>query len=79
MNPPRLSTPRLKSFAVKYHWFRSHLSDASIVIQSIGTDLQRANVLTKPLTRFMFEDERERPPRSVRGRVSQKSTQTNHV
>jgi transposase InsO family protein len=81
-NPPRL-TPRSKSIAVKYHWFRSHLSESSIVIQSIGTDLQRANILTKPLTRFKFEHEREMlmgwPPRSVRGRVSRESTQTMRV
>jgi hypothetical protein len=81
-NPPRL-TPRSKSIAVKYHWFRSHLSESSIVIQHIGTDLQRANILTKPLSRFQFEKEREMflgwPPRSVRGRVSRESTQTNRV
>jgi hypothetical protein len=82
MSPPRL-TLRSKSIAVKYHCFWSHLSDASIVIQSIGTDLHPTNILTKPLTRFKFEHGHEMlmgwPPRSVRGRVSWESTQTNRV
>jgi hypothetical protein len=67
-NPPQL-TPRSKSITIKYHWFRSHLSNSSIVIRHIDTDLQRANILTKPLTRFQFEREREMlmgwPPRLV--------------
>jgi hypothetical protein len=76
-NPPRL-TPRSKSIAIKYHWFRSHLSESRIVIRHIGTDLQRANILTNALTRFQYEREREMllgwPSRSARGRVSLVST-----
>jgi len=46
-DPPRL-TPRSKSLAVKYHWFRSHLSD-SIVISDIDTKDQKGDGFTKPL------------------------------
>jgi len=46
-DPPRL-TPRSKSLAVKYHWFRSHLSD-SIVISDIDSKLQKGDGFTKPL------------------------------
>jgi hypothetical protein len=78
-NPPCL-TPRSKSIAVKYHWFRSHLSESTITIQHIGTDLQCANILTKALTRLKFKHEREMmmgwPPRSVRGLVSLVSKHT---
>ena len=46
-DPPQL-TPRSKSLAVKYHWFRSHLSD-SIVISDINTKDQKGDGFTKPL------------------------------
>ncbi|MCA1806868.1 MAG: hypothetical protein LC687_03260, partial [Actinobacteria bacterium] len=35
-DPPRM-TPRSKSLAVKYHWFRSHLSPSSIMIKSVAS------------------------------------------
>ena len=46
-DPPRL-TPRLKSLAVKYHWFRSHLSDL-IALSDIDTKDQKGDGFTKPL------------------------------
>ena len=52
-DPPRL-TPRSKSMAVKYHWFRSHLSPSSIVIKPVGTNENMADALTKPLPREKF-------------------------
>ena len=52
-DPPRM-TPRSKSLAVKYHWFRSHLSPESIVIQDIESAKQKADGFTKPLTTEMF-------------------------
>jgi hypothetical protein len=54
---PGRGTPRSKHYAVKLHWFRSKLvSDGShqIKVVQISTDLQRANILTKGLTRFKF-------------------------
>jgi hypothetical protein len=48
IDPPRM-TPRSKSIVVKYHWFRSHLSKDTIVMQYCPSKLQRANILTKPL------------------------------
>ena len=55
-DPPRL-TPRSKSIAVKYHWFRQHLG-TNILMKSIDSPLNRANILTKPLPRELFERER---------------------
>ena len=55
-DPPRL-TPRSKSIAVKYHWFRQHLG-TEILMKSIDSPLNRANILTKPLPRELFERER---------------------
>jgi hypothetical protein len=56
-DPPRL-TPRSKSIAVKYHWFRSHLKKGEIEIRYIETKSQRANILTKPLVKALFHLER---------------------
>jgi hypothetical protein len=55
-NPPRL-TPRSKHIAVKYHWFREHLSD-KITIKAIATENQKADIFTKALTRVQFEKAR---------------------
>ena len=52
-DPPRL-TPRSKSLAVKYHWFREHLSDATIVIRQIASELQKGDGFTKPLVLTKF-------------------------
>jgi hypothetical protein len=56
-DPPRL-TPRSKSIAVKYHWFREHLKQGEIEVKAIETKLQRANILTKPIAKTQFEEER---------------------
>ena len=57
-DPPRL-TPRSKSIAVKYHWFRSHLKPGEIEIKSIPSLDQKANIMTKPLTEHSFRRERQ--------------------
>ena len=57
-DPPRL-TPRSKSIAVKYHWFREHLKSDSIVMKSIDSAHNRANILTKPLAWRDFIMERK--------------------
>ena len=51
-DPPRL-TPRSKSLAIKYHWFRSHLgrkNGKGIVIDDVASALNKADFLTKSLT-----------------------------
>jgi hypothetical protein len=56
-DPPRM-TPRSKSIAVKYHWFRQHLGP-SIVMQHAPSKQMLANILTKPLPRQQFQEERD--------------------
>ena len=48
-------TNRTKYFLVKWHFFWSHVRDGSIHIQKIDTQSQRADYLTKGLTREAFE------------------------
>ena len=47
-DPPRM-TPRSKSLAVKYHWFRSKLSPTTIVVKYVGTHDNVADIFTKSL------------------------------
>jgi hypothetical protein len=47
-------TPRTKHIALKYHHFRSFVSNGSIDIEHIGTSEQTADLLTKPLTTEIF-------------------------
>jgi hypothetical protein len=53
-DPPRM-TPRSKSIAVKYHWFREHLVPGLIEIQAIGTKEQAADIFTKATPQATFE------------------------
>ena len=48
-------TPRSKHYAVRTHWFRSHLIPNQVEIVKIDTAIQRADILTKPLGRKQFE------------------------
>jgi len=55
-DPPRL-TPRSKSLAVKYHWFRSHIgrnNGKGIVLEDVRSKLNKADFLTKALARDAF-------------------------
>ena len=58
---PGQYTPRSKHYAVKYHWFRSHLSDTTnrTSVEHIDSHSQKADVLTKSLTKTTFESIRE--------------------
>ena len=47
-------TPRTKHIAIKYHHFRSFVSDGSIVINPIDTSEQLADIFTKPLKEKSF-------------------------
>ena len=55
---PGHSTPRSKHYAIRLHWFRSHLSDTTVV-KKIDTKEQRADMLTKGLGTQLFERLRE--------------------
>jgi len=52
-------TARTKHIGIKYHWFRSEIKPNEIEILRVSTDLQRADIFTKGLTRFEFEDKRK--------------------
>jgi hypothetical protein len=47
-DPPRM-TPRSKSLAVKYHWFRSKLSPTTIVVTYVPSGDNVADIFTKAL------------------------------
>jgi hypothetical protein len=53
---PGRMTPRSKHYGVKYHWFRSHVQDPdnNISIVRIDTTIQKADILTKGLTKETF-------------------------
>ena len=51
---PRMR-PRTKHIAVKYHFFREHIQNGNINIEPIDTNIQVADILTKPLPRPAFE------------------------
>jgi hypothetical protein len=53
MEPGRM-TPRSKHYAVKYHWFRSHLVPTKVTIEKIDTNLQKADIFTKGLRTEKF-------------------------
>jgi hypothetical protein len=55
MEPAGRIRPRSKHYAIKYHWFRSHLKPNNIEIHKINSNHQRANNLTKGLTKDKFE------------------------
>jgi Reverse transcriptase (RNA-dependent DNA polymerase) len=58
MEPGR-NTPRSKFYAIRYHWFRSHLKPNEIELQYIDTSLQKADMLTKSLPANTFEFNRK--------------------
>ena len=54
-----LMTSRTKHIGIKYHWIRSKIQPNSIDIRPIDTEQQRANIVTKGLTRYEFEVKRK--------------------
>jgi hypothetical protein len=58
MDPGR-HTPRSKHYAVKMHWFRSHLKPNKVEIEKIDTNAQRADIMTKSLRTAKFQAIRE--------------------
>ena len=62
-DPPRM-TPRSKSLAVRYHWFRSHLkvdekTGNGIRIVDVASALNKADFLTKALVKEPFLSNRK--------------------
>ena len=47
-------TPRTKHIAIKYHHFRSFVADETIIINSIDTKEQLADIFTRPLPEKSF-------------------------
>ena len=47
-------TPRSKHYAIKQHWFRSHLKPNTVEVKRISTNEQRADILTKGLGKIQF-------------------------
>lgn len=58
LEPGRM-TPQSKHYAVKYHWFRSHLKENETTIQKIDTKDQKADIFTKGLRKDQFESIRK--------------------
>jgi hypothetical protein len=54
LEPGRI-TPRSKHYAVRTHWFRSHLAPNQIEITHVESARQKADILTKPLGKTRFE------------------------
>ena len=51
---PGQHTPRSKFYDSKVHWFRSHLEPNRISVEKISTELQLADIFTKPLPTEVF-------------------------
>ena len=51
--------PRTKHIGVKYHHFREHVKRGAISIHKVPTELQLADIATKPQPRALFESQRE--------------------
>jgi histone deacetylase 1/2 len=58
LEPGRI-TPRSKHYAIRYHWFRSHLRPNRVTVEKIPTEEQRADILTKQLPTPTFRKMRE--------------------
>jgi hypothetical protein len=52
-------TPRSKHYAIKYHWFRSHLKPEKVEVKKIDTKEQKADILTKGLKTDTFREIRK--------------------
>jgi hypothetical protein len=57
-DPPRM-TPRSKSLAVHYHWFRAHLIKGEIEMRAVASKNNLADILTKALSTQEFERARK--------------------
>jgi hypothetical protein len=51
---------RSKHIKTKYHFIRECVDNGEVVLESVGTADQVADILTKPLTRVRFQEPREK-------------------
>jgi hypothetical protein len=51
---------RSKHIKTKYHFIRECVDNGKVVLESVGTANQLADILTKPLARVCFQELRER-------------------
>jgi hypothetical protein len=51
---PRRMTPCSKHYAIKYHWFREHISPRNIQLVHISSDNQLGDLFIKGLSRVKF-------------------------
>jgi len=56
---PGRMTVRSKHYAVKYHWFHSHLKPNQVHLKKIDTNLQKADILMKGLHAVKFVEIRK--------------------
>ena len=54
-----LMTARTTHIGIKCYWFRSKIKPSEIEIRRISADLQCADIFTKGLTSFAFEETRK--------------------
>jgi hypothetical protein len=52
-------TPQSKHFAVKYHWFREKIDEFKLSFRHISTNLQKADLFTKGLSKTEFQSKRK--------------------
>jgi hypothetical protein len=51
---------RSKHIKTKYHFIREYVDNSEVVLESVGTANQLADILTKPFARVHFQELRER-------------------
>jgi hypothetical protein len=53
LEPGRI-LPSSKQYAIKYHWFRSHLKPYDIEVKKLDTHAQKVDILTRGLKGLTF-------------------------
>eukprot|EP00957_Ditylum_brightwellii_P193216 14712182-Ditylum_brightwellii.AAC.1 len=61
--------PLSKHIDIKYHWFCSWINETTAKIVTVDTDLQKADILTKPLGKNNFPAKRKMLMGSVRWKL----------
>lgn len=54
-----IATPSSKFFAIKYHWFRSHVKPGELEVLAIDTAVQKGDLFTKGLPEGDFRPKRK--------------------
>ena len=56
---PKLA-PKSKTFAIKYHWFRTMVEQGEVEVKKCSYEEQKADIMTKALRRVQFKDMRKK-------------------